>query len=369
MKPNFETMSKAELRAYAIAHQNDKEAFEALVDRLTAQSSSETYTALMSPEEIQSIVFEKLGKDFQENRIIPPNLQEAETLLASLFEEVKTWEGTLAGGTKLNVGGTAIDRLRQTQVCFGNPRDSLILLTEETFQEVGVELSHIVRQQMRDGYNFYYMTVSVDIRPQPGACFRQLCCELDFSPKGENEPIVHTIFPKSQWRTVMNLETGMDLGLNENLDWNIGLDTSNVALLEKIPGNLKANVTSKSKLKALVAIPNYAYDAGRFDIVAQGKGNSTCYWYIQEPDLLKLTTVQFAIVFKVPQNVKSIGLRGTVWAEPSINWLTAEIRDVFSELADRFKNLLRRKDEVASQFSRGDAEEWTLRLPQATANL
>lgn len=63
MKPNFETMSQAELRAYAIAHQNDKEAFEALVDRLTAQSSSDTYTASMSPEEIQKIVFEKLGKD------------------------------------------------------------------------------------------------------------------------------------------------------------------------------------------------------------------------------------------------------------------------------------------------------------------
>ncbi len=52
MKLNFDTMSKAELRAYVIEHQDDREAFYAFVDRLTAKPSSVVYPASMTPEEI-----------------------------------------------------------------------------------------------------------------------------------------------------------------------------------------------------------------------------------------------------------------------------------------------------------------------------
>ncbi|MDJ0733957.1 MAG: hypothetical protein QNJ47_07725 [Nostocaceae cyanobacterium] len=61
-KPNFDTMSKAELRTYVIAHQDDQEAFYALVDRLTANKSSVKYPASMTPEEINKAVLEQIQK-------------------------------------------------------------------------------------------------------------------------------------------------------------------------------------------------------------------------------------------------------------------------------------------------------------------
>ncbi|MGL5805041.1 MAG: DUF6887 family protein, partial [Xenococcaceae cyanobacterium] len=36
MNPDFSTMTKGELRAYVIAHPNNKTAFHAFVDRFTA---------------------------------------------------------------------------------------------------------------------------------------------------------------------------------------------------------------------------------------------------------------------------------------------------------------------------------------------
>lgn len=57
-KPNFDAMSKAELRAYVIAHQDDQEAFHALVDRLTAKPPTATYPASMTPEEIQKAILD-----------------------------------------------------------------------------------------------------------------------------------------------------------------------------------------------------------------------------------------------------------------------------------------------------------------------
>ncbi|QKQ76368.1 hypothetical protein [Nostoc sp. TCL240-02] len=57
-KPNFDAMSKTELRAYVIAHQDDQEAFYALADRLTAKPPSGTYPASMTPEEIHKAVLD-----------------------------------------------------------------------------------------------------------------------------------------------------------------------------------------------------------------------------------------------------------------------------------------------------------------------
>jgi hypothetical protein len=299
----------------------------------------------------------------------PPNLQEADAVLSNLFQEVQKWEGTLAGGTKLGVGAEAVDSLFQSRVSFGAPTDRLIHLTEETFKNSGTELNDIYKQQMQEQFDFYYMTLTVDLRPERVARFWRLTCELDFGPKGSGEPIIQNLFPTQQWRSVMISGVGMEVGLNGNLDWNVGVDSSQLAqLLQSLPGELKANVANKDEFKAFLAIPAYRYELGHPEILTNGEGNSTCYWRIQDQELQKIGTAKFAIVFKVPKGTESITLRGTAWAEPDINWLTADIKDVFGELSDGLKQLLRQKNKEASRFARGDAEEWTLTLPKTASH-
>ena len=52
---DFNTMTKAEIRAYLVEHPNDKSAFEAFVDSYTAEASSKTYSMAESPEEIKEV--------------------------------------------------------------------------------------------------------------------------------------------------------------------------------------------------------------------------------------------------------------------------------------------------------------------------
>ncbi|MCU0566529.1 MAG: hypothetical protein MUF49_08015 [Oculatellaceae cyanobacterium Prado106] len=53
MKPDFDTMSTAELRAYLLAHRDDDETFYQLADRLEANGNDTVlYPAPNSPETI-----------------------------------------------------------------------------------------------------------------------------------------------------------------------------------------------------------------------------------------------------------------------------------------------------------------------------
>lgn len=55
MNPDFSTMTKGELKAYVIAHPNNKTAFHAFVDRFTAEASPETFDIPNSNAEIEDV--------------------------------------------------------------------------------------------------------------------------------------------------------------------------------------------------------------------------------------------------------------------------------------------------------------------------
>jgi hypothetical protein len=52
MKPDFNVMTKAELRNYVLTHRDDPEAFQALADRIYASPNPQWY----QPEETEKIV-------------------------------------------------------------------------------------------------------------------------------------------------------------------------------------------------------------------------------------------------------------------------------------------------------------------------
>jgi len=56
MKPDFNSMSKAELKAYVLAHRNDDEAFYKLVDRYKADSKDQVWHPCpKTPEEWEKV--------------------------------------------------------------------------------------------------------------------------------------------------------------------------------------------------------------------------------------------------------------------------------------------------------------------------
>jgi hypothetical protein len=294
----------------------------------------------------------------------------SDELLKELLGEVSDWEQNLAGGTRLvGPAATAVDNLLKTRVEFGNPKDKLIYLSEQSFEESGVKLTETFREQMAEHYDFYSIALVINLRTQPSTFFKRLVCDLDFGPKGESEPIIQKIFPAQSWKQALELGVSMDLGLDGNLDWSAGVDSSSLGeFAECLPGELKANATSKNSFKANAAFSGFQYEFGDAEIVAGGEGNSAAYWRFESSkELKRISDVPLAVVFKVPKGTTSVKLQGVCRAEPNINVLAGDLVQVIELLSDKFKSLFSEKERAAQELARQAAEEWILELPRTVS--
>jgi hypothetical protein len=55
IKPDLKSVTKAELRAYIVAHPEDKDAFRIFVDRFTAEAPPETFAVARSEAEVAEV--------------------------------------------------------------------------------------------------------------------------------------------------------------------------------------------------------------------------------------------------------------------------------------------------------------------------
>jgi hypothetical protein len=286
------------------------------------------------------------------------DLLESSSAIQEMMEIARKQGGYLSGEARgaENNAVESLKRLDETRISLGSPRDRLTLLTPELFKTLGVELDPITAGQLAER-NFYYMTMAVSMVPGSGVQFSELKLELDFTPKGEKEALVHSMFPNSEFKAVINWGAGLQLGLDAGLNWKIGTDGSPVELQTKL-GGMQASVANKNEYKGFIAIPEFSFKVGRADIEAAGAGDTFCYWKFARPELKETQTMRFGLVFKLPAKVKKITLTGKAKARVSRPWLTAALHDVWQWL---------NQDRINKGVFLGDEKPWELDLPTPKA--
>lgn len=290
-------------------------------------------------------------------------LKQSVDLLPQLQREVANWEGCLSEDSKKGPATLAIEDLQKTKIYFSNPANELIPLTAETFQACGVELSNIYKLQIQNQFDFYYMTLNVNLFTELAVSISELTCQLKFGIEGqEKSPLINTIFPEHKWTEMISAGIGMDIAINGNLSFDIGVDDSVLnQVVGNLPEKLKANVSSKSDLKAesSLKITGIKYEWGHPEIQATGEGSSTAIWRIQDQNIQKVGKVKFIVVFKVPKDTEEIILDGITVAEIKTDWLTAPLEKIWDRLSDKLKFFLNKEN-----ISQGDQQSWKLTLPR-----
>jgi len=294
------------------------------------------------------------------------DLAKSMNLLNELSTIVKNEESTLSGGKKLGVGTLALQKLLETKVSFGNPQSQLKKILPEELTVESEKMNVGIRNDHAKGFNYYYLVLPVLMQPGRGISFRRLECKVDFSPKGETEPIVHSIFPTPQWHDVLRWGGQMRLRLDGNLKWiaNI-LHPQNTAQTSVAPSF--GGLTINDKFSPFIEVPEYSFSVGRADIVATGVGSSWCFWRVEKPVLVDIQTINFGIVFKVPRGRKSLKMTGLVVVEPNFEWLANSLRDVLDYLEQKWKLFFETNEDSHQGYERlpiGSHEVWDIKLPE-----
>jgi hypothetical protein len=297
-------------------------------------------------------------------------LNESQTLLEDLFEELKKEESVLAGGQVLGIGAQMVQALRQSAVSFGSPYDKLIQLTPALLRKLDLKLDPIQATQMENQYDFYHMTLTNSLYPKRGHIFKRIECRLDFRNPGSARVIVQSLFPEPRYREVLEWGGSLNLALTGNLDWDIGVDASAVEELKKL-GASAAKLKTNNEIGSRIVVPDFTFNMGRAEIAATGKGNDHCMWRMEQPELKESQTVQYIVIFKVSKGSKTIELEGQFICEPDMEVLTTSVDNVFSELSEKFKSLFRKSDRDRNGVERlpiGSHELWVpFELPLQTA--
>lgn len=176
------------------------------------------------------------------------------------------------------------------------------------------------------------------------------------------KPIVQSMFPQGRWQDVLKLGGTFKLAVDANLAWKLGVEGTALSQLAA-QGVPTADLHTDNTLQAYIIVPDFSFAWGRAEIAASGEGSAACAWKLTKTELKERQTGLFVVVFKVPTGTTEVTLTGTVAAEASFRWVTPHLERVFSELHQRFQDILSGKKALPL----GDHQRWTLTLPRSSS--
>lgn len=283
---------------------------------------------------------------------------DTQKILASAAAEAQKWETPL-GSKKKGEAQKAFEALANGRIEIGNPQAHMYRLDEADFAKHGVALSPEIAKNMasKSGYDFYVLRVPVMVFPARGSEYRLLEGELKFSAvKGTKHPAIHAIFPEPFWNPVLSWGGSMDLALDGNLNFGVGVPEIKAGALDT---QLAARVGATNKLAGFIKIISFEHTLGRMEIESRFSAQRAM-WRLDSKQVIRSQKhAQFVVLLQVPKDTKQIVLEAAAQAEVEFEWLIAQINHVFSRLSKTLQGRLEKRDGLPLQ----DFKTWTLNLP------
>jgi hypothetical protein len=288
--------------------------------------------------------------------IQPANSQ---PLLQEAIASAQKWEGDLGEKGRAKKAEAAFTALANGRIELGHPQGHTLRIRRRAFEEHGLLLSPAIAASMigKDGYDYYVIAIPTLLYPGRGAEYRLLECQFTFTAdKKSRQPAIESVFPEPQWKPVLEWGGSLHLALDTLLQWGVegeGLE----AALGNLSGELAGRVANSNALTSFIKIAPFAYSLGRMEIVAE-KSSQKAMWRLDSKESIRGRDGRFVVLLKAPKEVKQIQIEAAVQAEPSFQWLFAQVEHVFKRLPAAIQAIIRREKGLPLQ----DFQTWTLNL-------
>lgn len=285
---------------------------------------------------------------------------QTQKLLVSAIASAQKWEGQL-GNKHKGKAEKAFEALANGRIELGNPQAHIYCLDPADFEQNGTPLSPEIARSMqaRDGYRFYGLRVPVLLFPARGAQYRILEAQLTFAPIQGNRPsAIHSIFPEPFWKPVLSLGGKLDLALDGNLNWGVGIAAANTELAT-LEGPLAGKVGILNQFAGFIKVIPFEHTLGRMEIESQFSSRRAM-WRLDSRQVIRgQKHTQFIVLLKAPMDARQITMEAVAQAEVSFDWLTAQVEHVFDRLPKAIQDILRKRRGLPLQ----DIQNWTITFP------
>jgi hypothetical protein len=196
---------------------------------------------------------------------------EQEALLDEAIENAKKWEGTL-GVEAEESAADAFRFLKEGKIGLGSPGTDLsILRSLELRSHNGpIDPDFFIDINNKNGWNFAIVNIPLMLFPGRGAEYNLVEFYLNvISPQNfQRQPVIHSIFPESEWKSVIEFGSQLDLVLDSKLKWGVKVGDTTVEW-SPIKNRLNGQIMNTNSISSFINVLPFRYDLGRADISAE----------------------------------------------------------------------------------------------------
>jgi hypothetical protein len=222
-----------------------------------------------------------------------------------------------------------------------SPRLNVVALNRKLFSDLSLDIPPTTEELFRR-FNFYLVDFPITLVPRPGGSFTQLDCIVEFNPDSPSEerPVAYQIFPHEEWQEVIHAWQGVNVGIDEKLQFNLD-PAAAVEKLSGLPLPAKAAVELKMSANAGLILGPFDYHIRRPKIISKGRGNVKVYWRLHGEEDIAYQEPRLGIVLQVPKQISRVDAIGALAVSRKFHLFTSEIRHAMEFLSERAKNFLK----------------------------
>jgi len=224
-------------------------------------------------------------------------------------------------------------RLKESQALFARTL-TVRRLTQKDFASRGLQPSADIGQWLRT-HRFYLVQVPVTLMPAVNWSFTRLECWIGFDCAGA-EAKVHDLYPEDAWVQLLSLETQLQLGVDETLQFRASLDHTGT-VYQKLSAEVRTKVVAEGSSGARLVVGPFNYRVNRPDVLGRGRENSQAFWRLDGSQRVQQEEPYLAVVLRVPQAVERVDAAGELRAYHKFDFLSSDLREWAGDFRDKLR--------------------------------
>jgi hypothetical protein len=223
-----------------------------------------------------------------------------------------------------------LEKLGREQATFA-PALPCRAIRAEHFSDRQVTIPRDLEEDFRQ-FDYFCLDVPVTLIPRSGWMFTRLECRIDFSTPDGAHLFVHDVFPEDKWVTLMEAETHLNLGVDEELKFRT--EVSDPA------GESSAGAKVGADAGAKVVLGPFSYVVRRPLVQAWGRKNTFVFWRLDGRADAGEEEVSLGVILKVRKSRRGpVSAKGVLKAYHDFNLLSATLRDFIESFTPLVKSL------------------------------